>query len=89
MPMMEHTKLTIRSENYFIPFRPLSSVDPPVRRDKKVDGQVMGKDKRRENWGWFGMIRNETCFTFSWGHFWVNCFPGSILDCFGFRFSTV
>jgi len=33
------------------PFRPQSSVDPPVCRDKKVDGQVMGKKTNDEKIG--------------------------------------
>ena len=38
-------------------FRPQSSVDPPVRRDKKVDGQVMGK---RQTTRKLGMVWNDS-----------------------------
>ena len=59
MPMMEHTKLTIRSENYFILFVLNRPWTRPSALAKKVDGD--GKKTNDEKIGngleWFGMKR--------------------------------
>ena len=49
MPMMEHTKLTIRSENYFIPFVLNRPWTRPSALAIKVDGD--GKKTNDEKIG--------------------------------------